>query len=216
MSHDQLYELLRWLVETPSRDVEHYRCMFTASRPRVMFSTSGRHISMSHSLPCVICKMKCRIPLSPRNGGDTRTRTPHTRTIMSLDQLYELLRWLVETPSRDVEHYRCMFTASRPRVTFSTSGRHISMSHSLPCVICKMKCRIPLSPRNGGDTRTRAPRTRAIMSPSRPRFARRRRAPRPPRGRDYICNFPFLLRRGARVRAGRPGHAARPPTTHVQ
>jgi len=25
---------------------------------------------------------------------------------------------------------------SRPRVTFSTSGRHISMSHSLPCVIC--------------------------------------------------------------------------------
>ena len=26
----------------------------------------------------------------------------------------------------------------RPRVTFSTSGRHITMSHSLLCVICQM------------------------------------------------------------------------------
>jgi len=78
---------------------------------------------------------------------------------------YELLRWLVETPSRDVVHCR-MINASRstvchyndklprddnqvwwtllkmsalglrPRATFSTSVRHIWMSHSQPCIIC--------------------------------------------------------------------------------
>ena len=53
---------------------------------------------------------------------------------------YELLRWLVEMPSRDVDHYR-MINASRstvcPRATFSTSGRHISMStHYLALAVC--------------------------------------------------------------------------------
>jgi len=78
---------------------------------------------------------------------------------------YELLRWFAETPSRDVVHYR-MINASRstvchyndkrsrddnqvwwtllkmsalglrPRATFSTSVRHIWMSHWQPCIIC--------------------------------------------------------------------------------
>jgi len=40
--------------------------------------------------------------------------------------------WEMEIGRPSVEWYM------RPRVTFSTSGRHISMSHSLPCVICQV------------------------------------------------------------------------------
>jgi len=62
-----IYELLRWLVETPSRDIRHYR-MLNASRSTVQHSKMlNRHVTatyveprihhiwMSDSLPCIIC-----------------------------------------------------------------------------------------------------------------------------------------------------------------
>ena len=101
------YELLRWLVETPSRDFEHYR-----------MTDDSRQCIIWHFHVWWKCRMigiarwrfnlfECRRRMLQRHLSSVNCRMTN----------YELLRWLVETPSRDVEHYH-MFTASRsPGVT---------------------------------------------------------------------------------------------------
>jgi len=89
------YELLRWLVEMPSRDVHHYR-MMNAPRSTVYHYNDTNHYNDTRS----------------RDRVSLQWYTVTWRSVNKINENVALVR-----------HFQ-------PRV------HHISMSHSLPCIIC--------------------------------------------------------------------------------
>ena len=151
------YELLRWLVETPSRDVEHYR-MFTASRSTVRQFSVWRQtlncltvtwrsldifytVNVMHILRCFFLTfcLFCIAAISCRQFSHAAilwvklSETPpscrqnsHAAILVIRQNIYDtrtVVRgtWKLWRPSVKMSH--------SPSVTFSTLGRHISMSH---------------------------------------------------------------------------------------
>ena len=95
------YELLRWLVEKPSRDVEHYvHCCTVTWR--------SLNANVRYIIRCFCLRFVCFFIIQ------------------------DSCSWSYDKNAYDTQ----LFVGLRPRVTFSTSVRHNSMSHSLPCVIC--------------------------------------------------------------------------------